>query len=221
MISVKNLTRNFSSGEAEVKALKGVSFDINSGELVAIIGKSGSGKSTLLNILGLLDKPTDGEYAINGKNVSSVREKQQAELRNAVIGFVIQDFALVEKYTVKQNVRIPLIYSKKQIDKEKAVKLVLQKVGLSDKISTPVFKLSGGQKQRTAIANEPEIILADEPTGALDSDTGDEIMGIFEALSREGKTVIIVTHDRDIAMRCTRIIEIADGVIISDRKNVI
>ena len=165
MISVKNLTRNFSSGEAEVKALKGVSFDINSGELVAIIGKSGSGKSTLLNILGLLDKPTDGEYAINGKNVSSVGEKQQAGLRNAVIGFVIQDFALVEKYTVKQNVRIPLIYSKKQIDKEKAVRLVLQKVGLSDKISTPVFKLSGGQKQRTAIAraivNEPEIILAD------------------------------------------------------------
>lgn len=221
MISVKNLTRNFSSGEAEVKALKGVSFDINSGEFVAIIGKSGSGKSTLLNILGLLDKPTDGEYAINGKNVSSVGEKQQAKLRNAVIGFVIQDFALVEKYTVKQNVRIPLIYSKKQIDKEKAVKLVLQKVGLSDKISTPVFKLSGGQKQRTAIANEPEIILADEPTGALDSDTADEIMRIFEALSREGKTVIIVTHDRDIAMRCTRIIEIADGVIISDRKNVI
>ena len=225
MISVKNLTRNFSSGEAEVKALKGVSFDINSGELVAIIGKSGSGKSTLLNILGLLDKPTDGEYAINGKNVSSVGEKQQAGLRNAVIGFVIQDFALVEKYTVKQNVRIPLIYSKKQIDKEKAVRLVLQKVGLSDKISTPVFKLSGGQKHRTAIAraivNEPEIILADEPTGALDSDTADEIMRIFETLSREGKTVIIVTHDKDIASRCKRIIEISDGVIISDRKNVI
>lgn len=121
--------------------------------------------------------------------------------------------------------RIPLIYSKKQIDKEKAVRLVLQKVGLSDKISTPVFKLSGGQKQRTAIAraivNEPEIILADEPTGALDSDTADEIMRIFETLSREGKTVIIVTHDKDIASRCERIIEIADGVIISDRKNVI
>ena len=189
------------------------------------MGYTNAGKSTLLNILGLLDKPTGGEYAINGKNVSSVGEKQQAGLRNAVIGFVIQDFALVEKYTVKQNVRIPLIYSKKQIDKEKAVRLVLQKVGLSDKISTPVFKLSGGQKQRTAIAraivNEPEIILADEPTGALDSDTADEIMRIFETLSREGKTVIIVTHDKDIASRCERIIEIADGVIISDRKNVI
>lgn len=119
MISVKNLTRNFSSGEAEVKALKGVSFDINCGELVAIIGKSGSGKSTLLNILGLLDKPTDGEYAINGKNVSSFGEKQQAGLRNAVIGFVIQDFALVEKYTVKQNVHIPLIYSKNRSTKKK------------------------------------------------------------------------------------------------------
>lgn len=225
MISVKNLTRIFSSGEAEVKALKGVSFDINNGELVAIIGKSGSGKSTLLNILGLLDKATSGEYTINGRHAGSISSKEQAELRNAVIGFVIQDFALVEKYTVKQNVRIPLIYSKKHIDKDKAINTVLQKVGLSQKVSTPVYRLSGGQKQRTAIAraivNEPEIILADEPTGALDSDTANEIMHIFETLSREGKTVIIVTHDKDIAMRCTRIIEIADGMIISDKENAI
>ena len=221
LIECKNLT----AGYEGMPVVKDLSFNVSAGDYLCIVGENGSGKSTLLNILGLLDKPTDGEYAINGKNVSSVGEKQQAGLRNAVIGFVIQDFALVEKYTVKQNVRIPLIYSKKQIDKEKAVRLVLQKVGLSDKISTPVFKLSGGQKQRTAIAraivNEPEIILADEPTGALDSDTADEIMRIFETLSREGKTVIIVTHDKDIASRCKRIIEISDGVIISDRKNVI
>ena len=218
MISVKNLTRNFSSGEAEVKALKGVSFDINCGELVAIIGKSGSGKSTLLNILGLLDKPTDGEYAINGKNVSSFGEKQQAGLRNAVIGFVIQDFALVEKYTVKQNVRIPLIYSKKQIDKEKAVRLVLQKVGLSDKISTPVFKLSGGQKQRVAIARalamEPEVLLFDEPTSALDPQMVGEVLEVMRNLAKEGLTMIVVTHEmafaRDVS---TNVVFMADGLI--------
>ena len=225
MIRLDNISKTFRDGDTQVQALKNISFEVNKGELVAIIGKSGSGKSTLLNILGLLDKQTDGDYYIDGKKVSSIPEREKAKLRNSHIGFVMQDFALVEKYTVKQNVRIPLIYSKKQIDKEKAVRLVLQKVGLSDKISTPVFKLSGGQKQRTAIAraivNEPEIILADEPTGALDSDTADEIMRIFETLSREGKTVIIVTHDKDIASRCKRIIEISDGVIISDRKNVI
>lgn len=217
MIRLDNISKTFRDGDAQVQALKNISFEVNKGELVAIIGKSGSGKSTLLNILGLLDKQTDGDYYIDGKKVSSIPEREKAKLRNSHIGFVMQDFALAEKYTVKQNINIPLIYTDKPVNKEKAINDVLKSVGLSDKTNTPAYKLSGGQKQRVAIAravvNEPQIILADEPTGALDSMTADEIMQIFEHLNMSGKTVIIVTHDKDIAARCKRVIELSDGEI--------
>lgn len=217
MIRLDNISKTFRDGDTQVQALKNISFEVNKGELVAIIGKSGSGKSTLLNILGLLDKQTDGDYYIDGKKVSSIPEREKAKLRNSHIGFVMQDFALVEKYTVKQNINIPLIYTDKPINKEKAINDVLKSIGLSDKTNTPAYKLSGGQKQRVAIAravvNEPQIILADEPTGALDSMTADEIMQIFERLNISGKTVIIVTHDKDIAARCKRVIELSDGEI--------
>ena len=206
MIRLDNISKTFRDGDTQVQALKNISFEVNKGELVAIIGKSGSGKSTLLNILGLLDKQTDGDYYIDGKKVSSIPEREKAKLRNSHIGFVMQDFALVEKYTVKQNINIPLIYTDKPINKEKAINDVLKSVGLSDKTNTPAYKLSGGQKQRVAIAravvNEPQIIL-----------TADEIMQIFERLNISGKTVIIVTHDKDIAARCKRVIELSDGEI--------
>lgn len=218
MIRLDNISKTFRDGDTQVQALKNISFEVNKGELVAIIGKSGSGKSTLLNILGLLDKQTDGDYYIDGKKVSSIPEREKAKLRNSHIGFAMQDFALVEKYTVKQNINIPLIYTDKPINKEKAINDVLKSVGLSDKTNTPAYRLSGGQKQRVAIAravvNKPQIILADEPTGALDSMTADEIMQIFERLNMSGKTVIIVTHDKDIAARCKRVIELSDGEIV-------
>ena len=148
MIRLDNISKTFHDGDTQVQALKNISFEINKGELVAIIGKSGSGKSTLLNILGLLDKQTDGDYYIDGKKVSYIPEREKAKLRNSHIGFVMQDFALVEKYTVKQNINIPLIYTDKPINKEKAINDVLKSVGLSDKTNTPAYKLSGGQKHR-------------------------------------------------------------------------
>ncbi len=222
MFRIKNLTKIFYGGE-EVRALNDVSFEINDGELVAIIGKSGSGKSTLLNIMGLLDSASEGGYYINEKKASSLPEEEKARLRNMEIGIVLQDFALVERYTVSQNIAIPLIYSKKNLNKEKSIRDILNLVGLSEKKDTPSYKLSGGQKQRVAIAraviNNPSLILADEPTGALDSKTSEEIMELFLKLNKEGKTIVIVTHDKQIAQKCNRIIELSDGRIISDKKS--
>ncbi|MBQ8790861.1 MAG: ABC transporter ATP-binding protein [Ruminiclostridium sp.] len=219
MFRIKNLTKIFYGGE-EVRALNDVSFEINDGELVAIIGKSGSGKSTLLNIMGLLDSASEGGYYINEKKASSLPEEEKARLRNMEIGIVLQDFALVERYTVSQNIAIPLIYSKKNLNKEKSIRDILNLVGLSEKKDTPSYKLSGGQKQRVAIAraviNNPSLILADEPTGALDSKTSEEIMELFLKLNKEGKTIVIVTHDKQIAQKCNRIIELSDGKIVSD-----
>lgn len=220
MITLNDISRTYSNGDSKVLALKNISFKINSGEMVAIIGKSGSGKSTLLNILGLLDKSDNGEYYIKQRRVSSVSAGEKAAIRNAELGFVVQDFALIEKYSVKRNIMIPLLYSKKNINANSAIHNVLELMKISDKTNTPVFKLSGGQKQRTAIAraiiNDPDIILADEPTGALDSTTAGEIMELFKRLNKAGKTVIIVTHDKMVAEKCGRIIELADGEIISD-----
>ena len=217
MIRLDNISKTFRDGDTQVQALKNISFEVNKGDLVAIIGKSGSGKSTLLNILGLLDKQTDGDYYIDGKKVSSIPEREKAKLRNSHIGFVMQDFALVEKYTVKQNINIPLIYTDKPINKEKAINDVLKSVGLSDKTNTPAYKLSGGQKQRVAIAravvNEPQIILADEPTGALNRTSSDEVMEELAKLNADGTTVMLVTHDVKVAAKCTRVMYIVDGNI--------
>ena len=218
MIKLNNIVKVYNPKKAnEFKALHEVSCEIQDGEMVAVIGQSGAGKSTLLHILACIDSYQKGEYVIDGTLVKNLSERQYAKIRNEKIGMVMQDFALVEKYTVKQNINIPLIYTDKPINKEKAINDVLKSVGLSDKTNTPAYRLSGGQKQRVAIAravvNEPQIILADEPTGALDSMTADEIMQIFERLNISGKTVIIVTHDKDIAARCKRVIELSDGEI--------
>ena len=203
----------------EYEALHGVSCEISDGEMVAIIGKSGAGKSTLLHILACIDSYQSGEYTIDGTLVKNLSEGQYAQIRNEKIGIVMQDFALVEDFSALENVLIPLDFAKKKIKnkKEKALE-ALKAVGMGDLSKKPCNKLSGGQKQRVAIAraivNEPAMILADEPTGALDTKTSAEIMELFKRLNKEGKTVVIVTHDPKVAEQCSRVIEVSDGKII-------
>ncbi|WP_418852976.1 ABC transporter ATP-binding protein [Ruminococcus sp.] len=203
----------------EYEALHGVSCEISDGEMVAIIGKSGAGKSTLLHILACIDSYQSGEYTIDGTLVKNLSEGQYAKIRNEKIGIVMQDFALVEDFSALENVLIPLDFAKKKIKtkKEKALE-ALKAVGMGDLAKKPCNKLSGGQKQRVAIAraivNEPAMILADEPTGALDTKTSAEIMELFKRLNKEGKTVVIVTHDPKVAEQCSRVIEVSDGKII-------
>ncbi len=220
MINLDNIQKVYNPGKAnEFEALKGVSCKIKDGELVAVIGKSGAGKSTLLHILACIDSYQNGEYSIDGTVVKKLSEKEYAQIRNEKIGMVMQDFALVEDFTAMENVMIPLSFSKNKIKnkKEKAL-AALKAVGVEELAKKPCNKLSGGQKQRVAIAraivNEPSMILADEPTGALDSKTGAEIMELFKELNKQGRTVIIVTHDPKIAEQCDRIIEISDGEIV-------
>lgn len=220
LIELNEISRVFGQDDAEVKALNGVNLKISNGEMIAVIGSSGSGKSTLLNIMGLLDTPTDGQYILLDKEVSLYSNKEKARLRNSTFGFVVQDFALVDKYTVKQNVEIPFTYSGKKYtrnEKDSIINTTLTQLGIIEKKETLVCRLSGGQRQRVAIARalvcSPMIILADEPTGALDSDTSKEIMNIFSDLNKKGKTVIIITHDSNIANYCSRIIELSDGKI--------
>lgn len=199
--------------------MHGVSCEISDGEMVAIIGKSGAGKSTLLHILACIDSYQSGEYTIDGTLVKNLSEGQYAQIRNEKIGIVMQDFALVEDFSALENVLIPLDFAKKKIKnkKEKALE-ALKAVGMGDLSKKPCNKLSGGQKQRVAIAraivNEPAMILADEPTGALDTKTSAEIMELFKRLNKEGKTVVIVTHDPKVAEQCGRVIEVSDGKII-------
>lgn len=199
--------------------MHGVSCEISDGEMVAIIGKSGAGKSTLLHILACIDSYQSGEYTIDGTLVKNLSEWQYAKIRNEKIGIVMQDFALVEDFSALENVLIPLDFAKKKIKnkKEKALE-ALKAVGMGDLSKKPCNKLSGGQKQRVAIAraivNEPAMILADEPTGALDTKTSAEIMELFKRLNKEGKTVVIVTHDPKVAEQCSRVIEVSDGKII-------
>ena len=220
MVKLVNIKKVYNIGKSnEFEALKGVSCEIKDGELVAVIGKSGAGKSTMLHILACIDSYQDGEYTIDGETVKKLSEKEYARIRNEKIGMVMQDFALVEDFTALENVMIPLSFSKKKIPnkKEKAL-AALKAVGVEDLAKKPCNKLSGGQKQRVAIAraivNEPSMILADEPTGALDSKTGAEIMELFKQLHQQGRTVIIVTHDPKIAEQCEKVIEISDGEII-------
>ncbi len=229
VIRLKGVKKIYGKGEGAVNALNNVDFDIYKGEMVAIMGPSGSGKSTLLNILGLLDDSTEGLYNLNGVNINEISMSGKALLRNSTFGFVVQDFALIEKYTVAQNIEIPLVYVKKKLskkDKNERINKVLSKLHIEEKNHELVCNLSGGQRQRVAIAraiiNNPEIILADEPTGALDSVTTNEIMNLLKELNNEGKTVIIITHDKDVADKCNKIVNIKDGrLCINYRKRIL
>ena len=215
IVSMKDIVKTFPG----VKALDHVNFELRSGEVMALLGENGAGKSTLLHILACIDNYQEGEYTIDGTLVKNLSEKQYAKIRNEKIGMVMQDFALVEDFTALENVMIPLNFSKQKIKnkKEKAL-AALKSVGIGELAKKPCNKLSGGQKQRVAIAraivNEPSMILADEPTGALDTKTSAEIMALFKSLNKQGRTVVIVTHDPKIAEQCDRIIEISDGRIV-------
>ena len=224
IIGVKELRKTYIMGTEKVHALKSISLDIKRNEYVALMGPSGSGKSTLMNLLGCLDTPSSGEYFLNGTNVSTMADNDLAEVRNKEIGFVFQTFNLLPRLTAWDNVALPLVYaglSKKQRN-EKASK-ALNAVGLRDRMDHKPNELSGGQRQRVAIAralvNDPAIILADEPTGNLDTKTSIEIMGIFEEIHKAGNTVIIVTHEPDIAEHTHRIIRLRDGLVETDVRN--
>ena len=221
MIEIKNLGKIYNKGKTnEFCALKGIDLSIEEREMVAIIGNSGAGKSTLLHILAAIDSYDKGSYLVDGVSVGDLKEKDRARFRNQKIGIVMQDYALIDEYTIEENVQIPLIFGKvkgNDVRREK-IMTALENVGLAELAKKPVRQLSGGQKQRVAIAralvNNPTFLLADEPTGALDSKTSGEIMDVFEKLNQGGKTVIIVTHDMEVAARCGRVIEISDGEIV-------
>ncbi len=220
MIELKNITKVYNPKKHnQFTALNGVSLEIPDGEFCAVVGKSGSGKSTLLHIIGMLDKFTDGKYFLNQKDIAKTPEGAAAKYRAKNIGFVKQDFALIEDYSALDNVMLPL-YPIKAKEKKKKALAALEKMGIKGLAEKEARTLSGGEKQRVAIAraivNEPSIILADEPTGSLDSKTAADIMNVFKQLNAEGKTVVIVTHDTGIAKQCSRIIEISDGKIVSD-----
>lgn len=218
MISLKNIIKDYGEGSGKTTALKGVDLEIEKGEMVAIMGPSGSGKTTLLNILGLVDIQTSGEYILDGKVVKGIKADSLAKLRNKKIGFIFQNFNLLYEYDIVYNVSIPLTYSNNTKDMRSRCVKMLKMVGLKDHINKKPDELSGGQKQRVAIAraliNEPEIILADEPTGALDKKTGDDILELIRDINKEGKTIIIVTHDKSIADKCDRVINIIDGQVV-------
>ncbi|HEY5561317.1 MAG TPA: ABC transporter ATP-binding protein [Clostridiaceae bacterium] len=221
MIEVKNISKNYLSGEFDFFALKNVSLAINKGEFTAIMGPSGSGKSTLMNILGCLDRVTSGNYILNGKDVSNLNSKELAFIRNREIGFVFQAFNLLPRMNVLENVELPMTYAGVHLKQRRERALAaLDKVGLTDRIKHKPNEISGGQKQRVAIAraivNNPSVIMADEPTGNLDSKSSIEIMKIFQDLNSEGATVIMVTHEPDIARYCRRVVRFKDGEIISD-----
>jgi len=223
LISMRNIWKTYQMGVEELHALRDVSFHVNKGEYVAIIGPSGSGKSTLMNLIGCLDSPSKGEYWINGNLVSTMTDDELARIRNKEIGFVFQTFNLLSRATALHNVELPLIYSGMRAgERGEKAKAALASVELGDRIAHKPNELSGGQRQRVAIAralvNHPSILLADEPTGALDSKTSVEIMALFEKLHAEGNTIIVVTHEHEVAERAHRIITIRDGQIEKDEK---
>ncbi len=224
LIKITNIKRDFPLGNEIVYVLKGIDLEINKGEYVALMGPSGSGKSTLMNLLGCLDTPTSGTYILNGKNVSEMQDDELAGIRNKEIGFVFQTFNLMPRTTALDNVALPMVYAghSKSERIERATE-VLTQVGLNDRMDHKPNQLSGGQRQRVAVAralvNKPSIILADEPTGNLDSKTSLEIMGLFNEIHAQGNTVILVTHEEDIAAYAHRIIRLRDGVIETDKVN--
>ncbi len=223
LIRLQNISRLYQMGGETIHALRDVSLEIERGEYVAIMGPSGSGKSTLMNLLGCLDTPTSGTYELNGTNVSEMGDNELAEIRNREIGFVFQTFNLLPRSNALRNVELPLIYSGMGGEERRRVALeTLAHVGLADRVHHKPNEMSGGQRQRVAVAralvNSPSIILADEPTGNLDSKTGEEIMALFEALSQKGNTIFVVTHEEDIARHARRILRIRDGLIASDEQ---
>ncbi|WP_312701481.1 ABC transporter ATP-binding protein [Sedimentibacter sp.] len=221
MISIRNLNKIYKNGSVEVHALKDVNLEIEHGEFIAIMGQSGSGKSTLMNIIGCLDRPTSGEYLLDGIEISKQEQDELSLIRNKKIGFVFQAFNLIPRTNILRNVELPMIYAKVKSSKRKQRSLeLLERVGLGDRIHHVPNELSGGQKQRVAIAralaNNPPIILADEPTGNLDTQSSEDIMTIFRELNDEGTSVILVTHEPEIARYADRVIVFRDGVIIED-----
>ena len=221
LIELKDIYKIYSDGDSEIRALDGISLTIDKGEFVAIVGSSGSGKSTCMNIIGCLDIPTSGTYLLNGTDVSTMNEKSLAHVRNKEIGFIFQQYNLISKLSVLENVELPLLYKGVKVSKRYDMAMdALERVGLDDRADKYPSQLSGGQQQRVsiarALAGDPPVILADEPTGALDSNTGREVLEFLKELNREGTTIVLITHDNSIAEEIKRVVRIQDGKIISD-----
>ena len=222
VIRVEGVRKTYVTGKTEVHALRGVDVAIERGEMVAIMGASGSGKSTLMNILGCLDQPSAGSYWLDGVRVDGMGKNQLADIRNSKIGFVFQGFNLLARTTALDNVELPLLYDRsgKKLDTKRLSREALQRVGLGERMDHEPSELSGGQQQRVAIARalvtQPAIVLADEPTGNLDTHTSVEVLAVFQALNEQGITIILVTHERDIARYCKRVVELRDGLVIRD-----
>jgi putative ABC transport system ATP-binding protein len=221
LISITDLRKIYRMGEIEVRALDGVDLEVTAGEYIAIMGPSGSGKSTLMNLIGCLDTPTSGEYVLNGQAVSGLDDSELAHIRNREIGFVFQTFNLLSRATALANVELPLIYARMPASRRRRLASeALEKVGLGDRIKHQPNELSGGQRQRVAVAralvNRPSILLADEPTGNLDSRTSEEIMSLFDELNAGGNTIVLVTHEEDIATHADRTVRLLDGRVVSD-----
>ncbi|TDU84244.1 putative ABC transport system ATP-binding protein [Kribbella voronezhensis] len=223
LIDIRNVTKTYGAGETAVHALRGVSLRVEAGEYVAVMGSSGSGKSTLMNILGCLDVPTRGEYWLDGTNVARLTEDQQALVRGRKIGFVFQSFNLIPRTSALANVELPLTYAHlRRTERRQRARRALELVGLADREDHRPNQLSGGQQQRVAIARAlatgPRILLADEPTGNLDAHSTDEVLGMFDELNAEGRTVVVITHETEVAQHARRLVQFSDGRIVSDEK---